>query len=415
LKNYAAEIITIGNEILSGYTINTNASFISQEMLKIGLPVQWVTTISDTADEILFALEKADQRADVTLVTGGLGPTPDDITKNTICNFFDTGLTEDKNVLNHVRNLLKHRGLDMLESNIAQAMVPETATIIPNPIGTAPGLFMRKNEHYFFFMPGVPSEMKRLITEHIIVHIKEGLDLPEVRNHLIRTTGIAESRLYELLRESIEENPDIPIAFLPRHIGVDLRFRLISDDANQIDRYVKFISKVRSLAGKFIFTEQDIELEERLGQLLTEKKLSLSIAESFTGGMISDLITNIPGSSAYLLGSAVTYSNESKMKTLGVLSKTLEQFGAVSEETVTEMVRGIQKYFKADCAISTTGIAGPTGATETKPVGLCYIAARYGEKETVRDFNFGTDRIINKRRGATAALEMLRRLLLDIH
>jgi nicotinamide-nucleotide amidase len=410
-----AEIISIGNEVLAGHTINTNATYISKQMASIGLPVHWVTTISDTHDDILFALKTANKRADVVLVTGGLGPTPDDITKATVCEYFNTTLIQDEHVLKHVQNLLKNRGLNLLDSNIAQAMVPDKADILHNPVGTAPGMALKNAGTYFFFMPGVPMEMKRLIDEQIIPYLQTKLKLPAIHSYLLRTTGIAESRLYELLKDTLKKYSQFPMAFLPRHIGVDLRFRLISDNKDEQQQIELFVNAVRNKAAKYIFTEENIELEQVIGQILKNKELSFSCAESFTGGLIGDLITNIPGSSEYFIGGLTTYSNESKMNSLKVKQKTLKAHGAVSSETALEMVRGVQKVFNTDCAVSTTGIAGPTGATENKPVGLCYIASRFGDKEAVKEFHFGRDRIINKHRGAMAAMEMLRRLILDIH
>jgi len=360
-------------------------------------------------------LETANKRADVVLVTGGLGPTPDDITKASICEYFKTELMKNEDVLSHVQILLKNRGLNLLESNIAQALVPEKADVLHNPVGTAPGLALKNEGCHFFFMPGVPMEMKRLIDDQIIPYLQNKLILPNVQTRLLRTTGIAESRLYELLKDILNEHQEFPIAFLPRHIGVDLRFRLISDDSNDQQKFELFVKTIQKKTAKYIFTTENIELEKVLGEILKEKKLTFSCAESFTGGLIGDLITNIPGSSEYFMGGLITYSNESKIVSLNVKKETLESFGAVSSETAIEMVRGVQNVFNTNCAVATTGIAGPTGATETKPVGLCYITARCGRKEVVKEFHFGRDRVINKRRGAMAAMELLRRLILVIN
>lgn len=409
-----AEIISIGNEILAGYSINSNATVISIEMLSIGLPVEWVTTIADKRDSILAALQTADQRARVVLITGGLGPTPDDITKNCIAEFFNCRLVLDETVLRHVQLLLKGRGLAMLESNRRQALIPEGAIVLPNPIGTAPGLVMQTERAYFIFMPGVPVEMKRMVDEQVKPFLKAKLELPQVHNRLLRTTGIPESRLYELLKDLVDTHPQFPVAFLPRHIGVDLRFRLISNEIKSIQEFDTFVEHIKERAGKYIFTEESIELEECIGRLLAEQKLTLACAESFTGGLIGDLITNIPGSSNYFAGAVVAYSNESKIALLKVQPDTLSDFGAVSSQTALEMVRGVQALFKTDCALATTGIAGPGGGTASKPVGLCYIAARRADTEMVKEFHMGRDRSITKKRGAAAALEMLRRLLLNL-
>ncbi|HID38645.1 MAG TPA: competence/damage-inducible protein A [Calditrichaeota bacterium] len=414
MDSIKAEIISIGNEILAGYTVNTNATFISQQLMSIGLPVGWISTISDNHDDILNALGAAMQRAQVVLVTGGLGPTPDDITKKVICEFFKTEMVFNSEVFEDVQTFLRARGADLNQANRDQALVPAAAKIIRNKIGTAPGLMFQKKGIYFFFMPGVPAEMKYITHKFIVGFLAKELNLPKVHNRLLRTTGIAEAKLYERLKDILDSFPQCQPAFLPRHIGVDLRFRLISDDEQDLRRFEQFISAIKERTAKYIFADRPIELEERLGEILVEKKLTLAVAESFTGGLLSNLLTDISGSSRYFLGAAVTYSNESKMQLLGVQDDTLAKYGAVSEATVLEMLKGVQKSFGSHCAIATTGIAGPTGATPGKPVGLCYIAARYGNKTAVREFRFGTDRIINKRRGAVAGMEMLRRLLLNL-
>ncbi len=414
MDSIKAEIISIGNEILAGYTVNTNASFISQQLMSIGLPVGWVTTISDEHDDILKALHTAVRRAKAILVTGGLGPTPDDITKKAVCEFFETEMIFNEHVFEDVQSFLRARGADLNQANRDQALVPAAAKIIRNKMGTAPGLMFKKDNAYFFFMPGVPAEMKYITSRFITGFLAKELQLPKVHNRLLRTTGIAEAKLYERLRDILDSFPQCQLAFLPRHIGVDLRFRLISDDAKDLQRFEQFITAIKKRAAKYIFTDRPIELEERLGEILAERELTLAVAESFTGGLLSSLLTDISGSSRYFLGSAVTYSNESKMRLLNVQEETLARFGAVSRETVLEMVEGVQKSFASNCAIATTGIAGPTGATAGKPVGLCYIAARFDNKTAVREFHFGTDRIINKKRGAVAGMEMLRRLLLEL-
>lgn len=413
MEHFKAEIISIGDEVLAGYTVNTNATFISQQLLSIGLPVQWVTTISDRHDEILQALQNASKRADVVLVTGGLGPTPDDLTKKAICDFFKVEMRKDKPTLENVLQFLKARGIKPSALNQAQALIPDCDLVIPNSVGTAPCLVFERDKRHYFFMPGVPGEMKRMVSDHILDYLKHRLLLTPIHTVLLRTTGIPESKLYENLKPVLNAFPDIQTAFLPRYIGVDLRFKLISDDPKKIARLRKLEQQVRSAANKYIISDRPVELQEILGNLLSEKKHSLAVAESFTGGLIADLITNIPGSSAYFKAGLVTYSNESKRHLLGVTEQTLKQFGAVSRETALEMVRGVQTRLETDCAISTTGIAGPGGATDTKPVGLCYIAARFKAKEIVKEFHFGPERLINKKRGAVAGLELLRRLILE--
>lgn len=412
-KSLYAEIISIGNEILAGYTINTNSAFISQQLREIGIAVNWVTTIADEGDEILNALRIAGARADVIAVTGGLGPTPDDITKELICRFFDTQLIENAQVLDDLKDFLnkRKRPAHFLEINRAQALVPEKAVILRNAFGTAPGMILQKEESVFVFMPGVPLEMKNMFNPGFTDFLKAHFDLPEIQTHIMRTTGIAESSLHDMLKPVIADYPQFPFAFLPRQVGVDLRFRLINGSKDEILQWQQMIASIREKAQKFIFTENEEALEEIIFRKLTDSKKTISVAESFSGGLLQDWITNVPGSSSVYLGGIVAYSNESKIILLDVKSAVLKEFGAVSAETAVEMARGVQKKFGSHCAIATTGIAGPAGGSQEKPVGLCYIAVRYGEKESVKEFNFGSSREVNKMRGAMSGLELLRRLM----
>jgi len=411
MKKNRAEIISIGDEVLAGYTVNTNATFISQQLLNIGLPVSWVTTISDRHTEILQALALAAKRARVILVTGGLGPTPDDLTKKAICEYFNVGVRFDEQAFENVKNFLVARNIPLSRLNKSQAEIPDCDRIVPNKTGTAPGLAFEREGIHFFFMPGVPREMQFMVSDSIAPFLKKTLSLTTVHTRLLRTTGIPESRLFEKLSAILKDYPEIQIAFLPRYIGVDMRFRLISDDASEIARYQKLLEIVRTQAKKYIFTEADEELEQVLGRMLSTGGHSLTVAESFTGGLLSNLITDVPGSSDYFLQGLVTYSNKSKSNLLDVSPHTLDKYGAVSKATAQEMVRGAQKRSGSDCAIATTGIAGPGGATAEKPVGLCYVAARFGKKEIVKEFHFGNDRLVNKKRGAIAGMELLRQLL----
>jgi nicotinamide-nucleotide amidase len=414
LDNIKAEIISIGNEILSGWTINTNAHWIAQKCNDIGLAVQWMTTIADTEEEIKTALDNASSRADVILCTGGLGPTPDDITKKTIVSYFKTELVLDENILHHVLKIFEGRNILMPEINRNQALVPKSAKTIPNSLGTAPGLQFENANQLYYFMPGVPREMKQMILSNILPTLKSFYHLPDFKTFLIRTTGIAESRLFEKIESTLKLYEDIPVSFLPKITGVDIKFRIDNKSDNLQKRAVQFGDEIKININKYIYSEEEIDLQEKIGELLRLNNLTLAIAESFTGGLISDWITDIPGSSDYFLGSVTTYSNESKVRDIGVSNNTIKKFGAVSKQVAFEMAIGVQKLFGSDCAIASTGIAGPTGATETKPVGLCYLSSVYKDRTFVKKFNFGTNRQTNKERGAMAALESLRRLLLDI-
>jgi len=410
-----AEIISIGDELLAGFTINTNAAFISQQLRSIGITVKWVTTISDERSEILEALQTAGKRAAVVLVTGGLGPTPDDITKNCISTYFNAELEENTQVIKDLQHLIKVRGRSktFFDLNRAQALVPHGAEILHNAYGTAPGIVMQKENTWFAFMPGVPKEMKAMVRNYFLDFLKKKFSLPQIETRLLRTTGIAESMLHVLLSDLIKKFPQYPFAFLPKAIGVDLRFRF--NDSEQMDKaaWLAFTDKIKEQASDYIFTEDERNLEQVIVEMLTEKKLTLAVAESFTGGLLQDWITNVRGSSLPFLGGFITYSNNAKVAFCNVKADSLKKHGAVSEQVALEMVHGVQQKFNSDCAISTTGIAGPDGGSKEKPVGLSYIGVRYKEKEHIRKFQFSNDREINKMRGAMAGLEMLRRLLIS--
>lgn len=413
MNEYTADIISIGNELLAGYTTNTNASFIARELLNIGLPVNQITAIRDSHDDILRALSESRKNTDVVLITGGLGPTPDDITKAAICEFFETEIVFDEQVYQDVKRFLRERGRRISPANRDQALIPKCDHVIYNRHGTAPGLIFEKNEQFFIFMPGVPVEMKFMISDFVIDFLSKKLTLPEIQTRILRTSGIPEAKLYERIKDIMERFPQFGIAFLPRYIGVDMRFRIVTTDDSIQQEFDSFLNAIRRRMAKYIFSDREIEPEQALAEILTENKLTLAIAESFTGGLIADRITNIPGSSEYFSGSVVTYSNESKIDLLGVKKETIDNYGAVSEQTVREMLSGVRKKFNSSCAIASTGIAGPTGATLGKPVGLCYLAASCGDKWQVKKFQFGNDRILNKKRGAAAGIELLRRILLN--
>jgi nicotinamide-nucleotide amidase len=413
-KKITAEIISIGNEILAGWTLNTNAHWLAEKLYEIGLPVAWMTTIADSEIEIKSALQVASNRADVILCTGGLGPTPDDITKKAISQFFDSDLILDEATLNHVLKLFESRHIAMPEINRHQALVPKSAKLIFNSLGTAPGLCFEKKDQLFFFLPGVPMEMKQMMTSTVIKNIKHYFNLGALKTFILRTTGIPESRLFEKLESLLSRYTAVPVSFLPKITGVDIKINVSRDQDELYQNAIDLISQIRYTIRRYIYTEDEREHQEITGEILRQKKLTLAIAESFTGGLISDWITDIPGSSDYFLGSIVSYSNESKIKELGVSPNTIITYGAVSRQTALEMALGIQKLFQSDCAISSTGIAGPGGATEEKPVGLCFLAVVYQKKTMVKEFTFGTGRRNNKKRGAIAGLESLRRMLLDL-
>jgi len=406
-----AIIISIGNELLNGRTMNSNATFIGSKLYEIGISTQMVITIRDEAQSISDNLQRALQESDLVFLTGGLGPTHDDITKKVVTEFFDARLIYDELIVRRIEEKFRERGLKMPEVNREQGYVPDKATIIPNALGTAPGLHFEKSGKHVFVMPGVPREMKSMMTETIIPKLHNEFLRETIEVHAYRTTRIAESRIYELCEQFLQRFPDYEIAFLPKFIGVDIRVAIkpVAKDAEMLAEFEKGLYQ---RIGKYIYTEGDRTLAAVVGDLLSEKDLTVSVAESCTGGLVQHQITRVAGSSAYFLGGMVTYSNQSKIKFLGVEKALLEKHGAVSEAVAKEMAAGVRKAFAADVALSTTGIAGPGGGTAEKPVGLVYIGLATAEKVIAKKFNLGKDRAINKEQGAQFALDILRRELM---
>ncbi|HPG41357.1 MAG TPA: competence/damage-inducible protein A [bacterium] len=408
------EIISIGDELLIGQTINTNAGWMGEQLLNAGMRVQWVSTVGDEYDHLVDALKLAESRADFVLMTGGLGPTHDDITKKVISDYFKAKLILDRRVLKMVQERFKKRGIVMVKANEEQAMVPDIAEIIINKLGTAPGLIFRKGNKNFYVMPGVPFEMQAMMTEKIIPDMLDRYRGAFSVRKTLATTGIPESTLFETMGDMAKIERFARVAFLPDLAGVKIRLTAAGQDHDHARRNLEEAEKlVRSTIEKFIFADDDIKLEEAIARMLAGNRKTLAIAESCTGGLISHQFTNIPGSSLIFMGSVVCYSNAAKMTLLGVPREMLVQFGSVSEQVAGAMAEGARKRFGADYAISTTGIAGPSGGTPDKPVGLVYVGYA-DEQETVASRHvFFQDRLGNKARFSQAAMNLLRTKLLS--
>lgn len=412
------EIITIGDELLIGQVVNTNQAFIAEQLNSVGITTERMTTVGDNAEQILTAFRDAFARYDVVCVTGGLGPTHDDITKTVVNKFFDDELIMSDEVLSDIKALAQKRNISLIQSNLDQALVPKTCTVIPNKNGTAPGMMFERNKKYFFVMPGVPFEMKAMVEEWIVPFFRNRSDGLIIKHRTLKTTGIGESMLAHEIGDVgniLGADGTATLAFLPNPSGTKLRITVKDYDSNTVDQRLNDIEQaLRAKAEKYIYSSDEKELEDVIGIVLREKRLTLSIAESCTGGMIAHRITNVPGASEYFLRGFVTYSNTSKIEELGVPVQVIEQHGAVSKETAEAMAQGAREISKTDISISCTGIAGPTGGTPEKPVGLCYIG--YSDKSTTfaMKFNFGDNRIRFKERASQAALELLRRKLLKI-
>ncbi len=382
------------------------------------MPVEKTVVIGDE-ENILFAeLEDSVRNYDVTIITGGLGPTHDDITKPVLVKFFNDELITDEKVLEHVKNIFSSRKLRMPEANREQALVPKSSKVIWNNNGTAPGIWIEKDDKVFIALPGVPFEMKPMIENIILPKLKEkfsaGINSVLMQKTLL-TTGLGESTLHELLGDVEKITGESKLAFLPSSVGVRLRINVEGKDNDDAKQKLDLIeNKIRAKAGRYIYGVNGDELEKIIGDILRERKQTLSVSESCTGGMISSRIVSVSGSSDYYAGGVCAYSNKVKMELINVKKDTLKKFGAVSEQTAIEMAEGVRKTMQTDYAISTTGVAGPGGGSEEKPVGLVWIGFSSRDKTYAMDFLFGDNRERNIQRATQRALEILRRELLNI-
>ena len=396
-----AGIISVGNELLMGFTLDSNSTWIARKLLDLGIKVDLKLTIADNEGEILEAFKTLSSRCDVILCTGGLGPTSDDVTKSAYCDFIQAGLGLNEDYLEELKKKFEDRQLVMSDSNREQAMVPDKGETIPNSLGSALGLKYVNEENHIYVMPGVPSEMKRMMDETVLPELEQ-LPRDELHVTTIRLTGIMESALYDQVKDLLNDNI-VKVAFLPGFLGVDVR--LMSRDK---DSLLELSGQFFDRLGNYVYAEDWETLEDAVGRLLIERGLTLSTAESCTGGLLGNRITNVAGSSEYYLGGIVSYSDSAKMNLLGVSQETLKEFGAVSEETAQEMAAGARRVLQSDVGVSITGIAGPTGGTEDKPVGLVYIAVDVAGDVAVRKFVFSEDRRYNKELSAQAALNLVR-------
>lgn len=388
------EIITIGDELLIGQVVDTNSPWMSQELNKIGLKVRYITTVSDQEQEIINAISIASNRVGVILITGGLGPTKDDITKFTLCKYFKTVLRFDEESYANIEGIFHARGREVTPLNRTQAEVPAICTALLNQYGTAPAMLFNENERTYVSMPGVPYEMKGIMKNHVIPYLKNLIKLPPILHETILTQGIGESFLSELIAPWEDSLPKhIKLAYLPSAGILRLRLTATGSEESVLKKELESeIAKLTLLAGEYIFGRGEDSLEKLIGNVLRKEKLTLSTAESCTGGYLAHRITTVPGSSDYYIGSVVAYDNEIKTSCLNIDSELLQKHGAVSAEVVSAMAKGIKKQFGSDFAIATSGIAGPSGATEDKPLGTVWIAIEGPNISFSRKFQLGTER-----------------------
>jgi len=410
-------IISIGDEILIGQTLNTNAAYIGEKLTSLGFEVVTSSVVGDKKSAIFNTLDTVHADSDFIFITGGLGPTHDDITRDSITEYFNTELIFNESVLRRIEERFQKREREMPTVNRQQAYVPRIANVIENLVGTAPGFDISHEGKVYFVMPGVPSEMKSMMENYILPIMRKLANEKKLfyRQKLIHTTGIPESSLFELLGDIKSWLGNCKLAFLPSQYGVKMRISCSGTSASEIESEIKKAEKkITDLAGGFIYSCDDLLIEEVIGKILAERNLTIAVAESCTGGIIADRLTNISGSSKYFMQGVISYSNDAKIQTLGVSVDSIIKYGSVSEQVSIEMARGVKNISSTNIGLSVTGIMGPSGGTETKPVGLVYIGYVDDEKVKVVRHRFAENRIRNKERTSQAALELVRRMLLGI-
>lgn len=410
-----AEIIAIGDELLYGQIVDTNSHWISQELDRIGVKVVRRTTVGDDRGAMLAAFEAAEQRADIVLITGGLGPTSDDLTKPLLAEYFNCSVELVPEALEDVRRFFAKRGRELTEINALQAHLPTKCTYVRNEVGTAPGMWFDESGVVWMSMPGVPHEMKKLMTDYVLPTIKKRFELPVIYHKVIKTVGIGESWLASLIIEWEKNLPEqIKLAYLPSLGEVKLRLTAMGKEERRLaDEVAGQIEKVRPLIDQYIYGYDSESLQGAIGGLLRNKNKTVALAESCTGGYISHLITSIPGSSEYFKGAVIPYHNELKVSELGVKVETLDAVGAVSEETVKEMAKNVRKKYGADFGISTSGIAGPSGGSDEKPVGTVWIACDFDAGTITKKLQLSNERDLNIRYAAVFALNLLRNCIIE--
>jgi nicotinamide-nucleotide amidase len=411
-----AIIISIGDELLIGQVINSNAAFIAEKLNSVGIHVGRIVTVGDDEHDIVDCFKEHYSTFDLCIVTGGLGPTHDDVTRSAVCTFFGVGLVQSEEAKINVMEFLRKRNRAWTPAAEDQTNIPSSARVIPNVHGSAPGELIERDNKIFIVMPGVPYEMESMMTDSVIPYVRSKATGHVILQRTLHTTGIAESDLAEHLQPLDEILKEIKIAYLPSPTGVRLRLTISGTDHKQCEDRLRAIeSGFRKKIGRYVYGVDGALLEEVLGNILTEQKLTIAIAESCTGGMITHKMTNIPGCSAYIERGVVCYSNQSKTDLLGVPPDLLAKHGAVSRETAEAMAIGVRDRSKTDIGVSTTGIAGPAGGTPGKPVGLIWIGYADQSGSETKMIQLGGGRLQIKERATQAAMEFVRRKLLKLN
>ena len=413
MENIVASIITIGDELLIGQVVDTNSAWMGQELNKNGIWVAHRIAVGDIREDIVQALDEESRRSQIIFITGGLGPTADDITKPVLLEYFGGNMIVDETALANVKWIFEKLKRPLIERNLKQAEVPDTCTVIPNRRGTAPGMWFEKDGRIYVSMPGVPHEMKGMMTEDVLPALLKRFNLPYIAHRTLLTAGVGESSLADHIRTFEEALPSsIRLAYLPSYGMVRLRLTARGGDQATTQSLLQGqFDLLKSLVTEWMVTDEDIPIQEAVGRLLLSQSKTLSTAESCTGGYIAHLLTSIPGSSRYYKGSVVSYDNAVKMEVLHVSMPTLASDGAVSEATVTEMVRGALSVLNTDFAIATSGIMGPDGGTPEKPVGTVWIAVGDHQNIMTQKMAFRFDRARNIELTTTTALNLLRKFI----
>jgi len=411
MEKVFASIITIGDELLIGQVIDTNSAWIAQELNKVGISLKHRVAVGDVREDIWQALDAESKEVSLVIITGGLGPTADDITKPLLCDYFGGKMVVHEPTLKHITHIFEHiLKRPMIERNAKQAEVPDVCTVLLNQRGTAPGMLFKKEETFFVSLPGVPHEMKWLMTNEVLPKIPELFQTGFIEHRTLLTAGIGESYLANLVQEIEEALPaHIKLAYLPNYGMVRLRLTAFGFDKaaliKEIDQHFEgFKEKVKD----YLVIDEDLPMEQVVARMLKESGKTLSTAESCTGGYIAHIMTSHPGSSVYFTGSVVSYANRIKESILQVPEETLQTVGAVSEDTVKQMARSVRELMQTDYAIAVSGIMGPDGATAEKPVGMVWVAVADQDSVVTQLFNFRFDRRRNIELTATNALNLLR-------
>jgi nicotinamide-nucleotide amidase len=410
-----AEIIAIGDEVLLGHIVDTNSPFIARELSALGFTIQGKSAVGDNVEAMEEAFRLALKRSQVVIVTGGLGPTDDDLTKRAIVKVFKRNLILNDEVMETIQQRFAARGMNMPALSQNQALLPQGATLFPNRIGSAVGICMAEQGRVFIALPGVPVEMRQIMTDEVVPYLAK-LNIGQAVSAItMRTTGTGESHLSELIAPDLRVENGVKLAYLPHFGSVDLRVVATAPKKAEADEKAARLARhVEKAVGSYLFGHGDETLAGVVGQLLKDNDKSLAVAESCTAGQLGMTITDVPGASAYFRGGLVAYDNDIKIAQLGVPEDVLAQQGAVSEECAAAMAFGCRKLFRSDYALSVTGIAGPDGGTADKPVGTTWIGFASAHAAYAKHFRFGTERLINRTRAVNSALELLRREILDL-